>query len=159
MLQKTFYAVAIIAIALVIIVTGFYSYNEYLKQKQDSVEDAKKTEKVIIPTIQQRLNEWNENKHMDKLYELCLSLPEETVHAILGRIGTTASYEEIGEEYLRNKEYYISLQIKDKLPAIVGPDRQNVEQIEIKTKMKPAPKEEEYVPAMVKDSLQPISKK
>ena len=90
-----------------------------------------------------------------ELYDLCMELPEQIVRTILNRIGTTAMYEEIAEEYLRNTNYYISMQLKEVMPGITGPDAKNAK-VEIKTEVNRPEKESEKavkVPITVIDSI------
>ena len=90
-----------------------------------------------------------------ELYNLCMELPEQIVRTILNRIGTTATYEEIAEEYLRNTNYYISMQLKEVMPGITGPDAKNAK-VEIKTEVSRPEKESEKavkVPITVIDSI------
>lgn len=116
------------------------------------VEDQQSAE-VIIPTLDQRLNDWNAEKHNTELYDLCMELPEQIVKTILNRIGTTATYEEIAEEYLRNTNYYISMQLKEAMPGITGSDAKNAK-VEIRTEVeRPVPEKDKpvTVPVIVKD--------
>ena len=86
----------------------WYGYDKYHGTEAKEASESTKTE-VIIPTLEERLNDWNVEKHDMELYDLCMELPEQIVRTILNRIGTTATYEEIAEEYLRNTNYYICL--------------------------------------------------
>lgn len=132
----------------------WYGYDKYHGTKPEMVEDQQSTE-VIIPTLDQRLNDWNAEKHNTELYDLCMELPEQIVKTILNRIGTTATYEEIAEEYLRNTNYYISMQLKEVIPGITGPDAKNAK-VEIKTEVNRPEKESEKavkVPITVTDSI------
>lgn len=132
----------------------WYGYDKYHGTKPEMVEDQQSTE-VIIPTLDQRLNNWNAEKHNTELYDLCMELPEQIVKTILNRIGTTATYEEIAEEYLRNTNYYISMQLKEVMPGITGPDAKNAK-VEIKTEVNRQEKESEKavkVPITVIDSI------
>lgn len=132
----------------------WYGYDKYHGTKPEMVEDQQSTE-VIIPTLDQRLNNWNAEKHNAELYDLCMELPEQIVKTILNRIGTTATYKEIAEEYLRNTNYYISMQLKEVMPGITGPDAKNAK-VEIKTEVNRPEKESEKavkVPITVIDSI------
>ena len=132
----------------------WYGYDKYHGTKPEMVEDQQSAE-VIIPTLDQRLNDWNAEKHNTELYDLCMELPEQIVKTILNRIGTTATYEEIAEEYLRNTNYYISMQLKEVMPGITGPDAKNAK-VEIKTEVNRPEKESEKavkVPITVIDSI------
>lgn len=132
----------------------WYGYDKYHGTKPEMVEDQQSTE-VIIPTLDQRLNDWNAEKHNTELYDLCMELPEQIVKTILNRIGTTATYEEIAEEYLRNTNYYISMQLKEVMPGITGPDAKNAK-VEIRTEVNRPEKESEKavkVPITVTDSI------
>lgn len=132
----------------------WYGYDKYHGTKPEMVEDQQSTE-VIIPTLDQRLNNWNAEKHNAELYDLCMELPEQIVKTILNRIGTTATYEEIAEEYLRNTNYYISMQLKEVMPGITGPDAKNAK-VEIRTEVeRPVPEKDKpvTVPVIVKDSV------
>lgn len=84
-------------------------------------------------------------------------LPEQISTVLfLNRIkATTATYEEIAEEYLRNTNYYISMQLKEVMPGITGPDAKNAK-VEIKTEVNRPEKESEKavkVPITVIDSI------
>lgn len=129
----------------------WYGYDKY--HGTEAKKEASESTKVIIPTLEQRLNDWNIEKHETEMYGLCLELPEQIVRTILNRIGTTATYEEIAEEYLRNTNYYISMQLKEVMPAIEGPDAKNA-RVEIKTEVT-RPKEDNTVkvPVIVTDSI------
>lgn len=132
----------------------WYGYDKYHGTKPEMVEDQQSTE-VIIPTLEQKLNDWNAEKHNTELYDLCMELPEQIVKTILNRIGTTATYEEIAEEYLRNTNYYISMQLKEVMPGITGPDAKNAK-VEIRTEVeRPVPEKDKpvTVPVTVKDSI------
>lgn len=132
----------------------WYGYDKYHGTKPEMVEDQRSAE-VIIPTLDQRLNDWNAEKHNTELYDLCMELPEQIVKTILNRIGTTATYEEIAEEYLRNTNYYISMQLKEAMPGITGPDAKNAK-VEIRTEVeRPVPEKDKpvTVPVIVKDSV------
>ena len=132
----------------------WYGYDKYHGTKPEMVEDQQSTE-VIIPTLDQKLNDWNAEKHNTELYDLCMELPEQIVKTILNRIGTTATYEEIAEEYLRNTNYYISMQLKEVMPGITGPDAKNAK-VEIRTEVeRPIPEKDKpvTVPVIVKDSV------
>lgn len=132
----------------------WYGYDKYHGTKPEMVEDQQSTE-VIIPTLDQRLNNWNAEKHNAELYDLCMELPEQIVKTILNRIGTTATYEEIAEEYLRNTNYYISMQLKEVMPGITGPDAKNAK-VEIRTEVERTIPEKDKpvtVPVIVKDSV------
>lgn len=132
----------------------WYGYDKYHGTKPEMVEDQQSTE-VIIPTLDQKLNDWNAEKHNTELYNLCMELPEQIVKTILNRIGTTATYEEIAEEYLRNTNYYISMQLKEVMPGITGPDAKNTK-VEIRTEVeRPIPEKDKpvTVPVIVKDSV------
>lgn len=132
----------------------WYGYDKYHGTEAKEASESTKTE-VIIPTLEERLNDWNVEKHYMELYNLCMELPEQIVRTILNRIGTTAMYEEIAEEYLRNKNYYISMQLKEVMPGITGPDAKNAK-VEIKTEVNRPEKESEKavkVPITVIDSI------
>lgn len=132
----------------------WYGYDKYHGTEAQKASESTKNE-VIIPTLEERLNDWNVEKHDMELYDLCMELPEQIVRTILNRIGTTATYEEIAEEYLRNTNYYISMQLKEVMPGITGPDAKNAK-VEIKTEVNRPEKESEKavkVPVMVIDSI------
>lgn len=132
----------------------WYGYDKYHGTEAKEASGSTKTE-VIIPTLEERLNDWNVEKHDMELYDLCMELPEQIVRTILNRIGTTATYEEIAEEYLRNTNYYISMQLKEVMPGITGPDAKNAK-VEIKTEVNRPEKESEKavkVPITVIDSI------
>ena len=133
----------------------WYGYDKYQEEKESVNTTEEISTKIEIPTLEQRVNEWNEEKHSNALYNLCMELPEEIVKTIINRIGTTATYIEIAEEYLRNTNYYISMQIKDNMPDINGPDAKNAK-VEIKTEVTrdTSDKDKLYkVPVIVKDSV------
>lgn len=132
----------------------WYGYDKYHGTEAQKASESTKT-KVIIPTLEEKLNDWNVEKHDMELYDLCMELPEQIVRTILNRIGTTATYEEIAEEYLRNTNYYISMQLKEVMPGITGPDAKNAK-VEIKTEVNRPEKESEKavkVPITVIDSI------
>lgn len=131
-MQKVYYAVVSLLAIILILVTGKYVYESYKSDKPEMVNQQQTT--VIIPTLEQRLNDWAEEKRNTEMYNLCMELPEQIVKTILKRIGTSATYEEIAEEYLRNTSYYISMQIRDNMPGIIGPDSKNAK-VEIKTEV------------------------
>lgn len=131
-----------------------YGYDKYHGIKAQKASESTKNE-VIIPTLEERLNDWNVEKYDMELYDLCMELPEQIVRTILNRIGTTATYKEIAEEYLRNTNYYISMQLKEVIPGITGPDAKNAK-VEIKTEVNRPEKESEKavkVPITVIDSI------
>ena len=132
----------------------WYGYDKHHGTEAQKASESTKNE-VIIPTLEERLNDWNVEKHDIELYNLCMELPEQIVRTILNRIGTTATYEEIAEEYLRNTNYYISMQLKEVMPGITGPDAKNAK-VEIKTEVSRPEKESEKavkVPITVIDSI------
>lgn len=104
-------------------------------------------ELYTIPTVEETIEDWRNAVKEDSLYGLYLQLPEVIFKQIVDRIGTNASPTEIALEYIRNKAYYISLQLSKQLkPTITGPDADNIEKVEIKTTMK-APKEKRITTA------------
>lgn len=132
----------------------WYGYDKYHGTEAQKASESTKNE-VIIPTLEERLNDWNAEKHNMELYNLYMELPEQIVRTILNRIGTTATYEKIAEEYLRNTNYYISMQLKEVMPAINGPDAKNAK-VEIRTEVNRPEKESEKavkVPITVVDSI------
>lgn len=142
---------------LCIILSGeilWYEYDKYYGTEAQKASESTKNE-VIIPTLEERLNDWNVEKYdmaLHNLYmelpeqivrtilsrnNLCIELPEQIVRIILNRIGTTATYEEIAEENLRNTNYYISTQLKEVMPGIKNA------KVEIKTEVSKPRKESE----------------
>lgn len=152
-MQKVFYLFGIIATIIIIGVGLQYGYKQYHDIQAEKLSVEQETVSVITPTIEQRLNDWNCEKQNTELYNLCLQLPEMVIRTIFTRIGTTATYEEVAEEYLRNTGYYISAQIKEKMPAITGPDAANVQDVTISTSVVRPEEPKVQVPVTIKDSI------
>ena len=146
------FAVALLCVVIVIGII-WYGYDKKKKEKElETVESVVSQETFVAPTIDQAINDWNIEQETYELYNLCMELPEEIVKTIISRIGTTATYIEIAEEYLRNTSYYISSQIKDKIPNITGPDAGNAS-VTISTNVKRPKDEGVKVPVNIKDSI------
>lgn len=142
-------AIGLLCLVLIGIAT-VCTYNRYYKVAPKSEETVVAQEQEW--TIDSRLEDIRQEKESDYLYNLCLELPEEITKAILTRIGANATNIEIANEYLRNSEYYISLQVKNNLPKIDGPDAANAK-VKISTEIQRAEKEKIQPNALVLDSL------
>lgn len=135
---------------VLIVLLSIYGYNQYQEQKIE--ESSVLQEQIINPSIEDRIIQIHEEGYNNEMYDLVFQLSDETIKEILKKIGTSATYIEISEEYMRNSEYYVSLQIKNNLPAIDGPDAKNAK-VKISTEINRPVKEGTKVDAIVLDSI------
>lgn len=153
-MKEFFYGVLGGFIAVLFVALLWFGYDRN-KDESPNLSESSTTISVEIPTLEEAVNNWSMEKHNVELYNLCMELPEQIVRTIFNRIGTNANYLEVAEEYLRNTNYYISMQIKEIIPAIPGPDAKNVENVEIKTKVNRTTNSDNAVkvPVIVTDSV------
>lgn len=152
-MKEFFYGVLGGLIAVLFVALLWYGYDKNRDENQILSSSSTSTS-VDIPTLEEAMNNWSTEKYNNELYNLCMELPDQIVSTILKRIGTNANYIEIAEEYLRNTSYYISTQIKESIPAIIGPDAKNIKDVEIKTEINRATGEEAVkIPITVTDSI------
>lgn len=120
---------------LCIVYQGLKGENPLTKVKE-SIGFSTETE-VAIPTVQERLNEFNAEVEDTKAYDTYLSLPIVIVEGILNKLGPDADYRAIVNEYYTNRSYWISTQVSNQIkPVLTGPDAKNVERVEVKTVLK-----------------------
>lgn len=129
------------------------SCNELFKKEALVQKDLEKLSGII--TVEQRMEERNKEIHEKTMNDIYLTLPAFTFQKILERTGANATKNEIGEEYLRNRAYWISLEVGNKLPEvnIDGPDKNNIESIEMSVKMKEKEPEKGIPITVSKDSV------
>lgn len=118
----------------IVAICGLLAYIGYNTFKKDVTE--LKTE--TVQTVDQSVAAFIASKNAYTVEQVYFALPETTFATIVTRIGTTATKEEIVAEYQRNKEYYLSLQLSEKIGEvpIEGPDAKNVESASITVQLK-----------------------
>lgn len=91
-----------------------------------------------LPTVKEATTSFLEAKNAYTVEQIYFALPEATYVTIVNRIGTNATMEEIVNEYQRNKQYYISLQLSETIGSIPieGPDAKNVESVNMNVTLK-----------------------
>lgn len=109
-------------IATTLICILWYGYEKYHGDEVEIIASEEEVESNHLedPTLEQRLNDLEIDQQDYKLYDLAMQLPKETVEIILKRIGLTATYDEIAEEYLRNVNYYVSKQVASKIDTTIN---------------------------------------
>ena len=118
----------------IVTICGLLAYVGFNVLKKDVTE--LKTEQV--QTVEQNVASFIDAKNAYTVEQVYFALPETTFATIVTRIGTTATKEEIVAEYQRNKEYYLSMQLSEKIGEIPieGPDAKNVESANISVQLK-----------------------
>ena len=91
-----------------------------------------------LPTVKEATTSFMEAKNAYTVEQIYFALPEATYVTIVNRIGTNATMEEVVNEYQRNKQYYISLQLSETIGSIPieGPDANNVESVNMAINLK-----------------------
>ena len=91
-----------------------------------------------LPTVKEATTSFMEAKNAYTVEQIYFALPEATYAIIVNRIGTNATMEEVVNEYQRNKQYYISLQLSETIGSIPieGPDANNVESVNMNITLK-----------------------
>ena len=91
-----------------------------------------------LPTVKEATTSFMEAKNAYTVEQIYFALPEATYATIVNRIGTNATMEEVVNEYQRNKQYYISLQLSETIGSIPieGPDANNVESVNMAINLK-----------------------
>lgn len=91
-----------------------------------------------LPTVKEATTSFLEAKNAYTVEQIYFALPEATYVTIVNRIGTNATMEEVVNEYQRNKQYYISLQLSETIGSIPieGPDAKNVESVNMNVILK-----------------------
>lgn len=91
-----------------------------------------------LPTVKEATASFMEAKNAYTVEQIYFALPEATYVTIVNRIGTNATMEEVVNEYQRNKQYYISLQLSETIGSIPieGPDANNVESVNMAINLK-----------------------
>ena len=91
-----------------------------------------------LPTVKEATTSFMEAKNAYTVEQIYFALPEATYVTIVNRIGTNATMEEVVNEYQRNKQYYISLQLSETIGSIPieGPDAKNVESVNMAINLK-----------------------
>ena len=94
--------------------------------------------KQTLPTVKEATTSFLEAKNAYTVEQIYFALPEATYVTIVNRIGTNATMEEVVNEYQRNKQYYISLQLSETIGSIPieGPDAKNVESVNMNVILK-----------------------
>lgn len=135
------------------ICTYKYVKGEIPSITQSTTEEFIESEMEAVPTVEEAMQEWNDLKESSRYYEVYSNFPPEIMQALFEKLGTQEPIKRYVQEYERNREYYISLQIAEQLKHQglnnPGVDGKRIEGVEITTKLKKE-KEPEKVPIPAK---------
>lgn len=135
------------------ICTYKYAKGEIPNITQSATEEFIESEMEAVPTVEEAMQEWNDLKESSRCYEVYSNFPPEIMQALFEKLGTQEPIKRYVQEYERNREYYISLQIAEQLKHQglnnPGVDGKRIEGVEITTKLKKE-KEPEKVPIPAK---------
>lgn len=147
---------AIILLAFMLI--GGIAYMKYIHSDTTEnvvVEQTKNSPEYTIPTVEEKLVEHAEIVRETKYYDTYLALPDIILEAIYHQKGTNITPTEVAEEYLRNREFYLSVQLSKEIDKIklTGPDAGEISQVELKTILRKKEAPGETIHSVPTDSL------
>lgn len=150
-----FKTTVVILLLLMLGLMGFAAHIVY----NDSKVKKEAEEKALLEnqpmTVEEALSEFHDIVLYERAYKIFCELPEVVVKQIYLKIGTEATVPMIVDEYLQNREEYISLSLAAAVKEleINGPDADKVKNITIGVNMKEeVPKKVPIIPVQ-KDSI------
>lgn len=128
-----------IVVLLGLIIVGLVGYIAYDKWKINTISD--EIEKTVIdeynkvPTVDEAVEGFKHTVETNSMFDRFVQLDPIIVKEIYTKIGTTASVNEVMNEYDSNQSYYISLQIANQLKEvnINGPDANKIKSLKLST--------------------------